>query len=296
MLAADIGDDLTKVQFPCLVQPKLDGIRAIVKDDVVWSRSGKPLPNKALQELYGTRTYSRLDGEFLVGDPTDKTSWNQTSTVVMSEDKPIDGLKFYVFDGVPKSGEESKPFEERYRALARFANSDVAPMLPNLVVVPTTQVNNLAELLAAEDFYVEKGYEGLIIRSPNMPYKHGRSTVNQQHLLKLKRFQDAEGTIVDMGERMHNGNPAEKDAFGRTKRSSAKAGKTGRGDLGFLLVEHNGVQFEVGTGFDDALRAKLWNKGVDLIGETITFKFQKYSPNGVPIFPVFKGFRNKLDL
>jgi hypothetical protein len=34
------------IKFPVYVQPKYDGVRALVKDGVVYGRSGKPIKNK----------------------------------------------------------------------------------------------------------------------------------------------------------------------------------------------------------------------------------------------------------
>ena len=44
---------LDKVNFPIYVSTKFDGIRALVIDGVVYSRSLKPIRNKHIQKLFG---------------------------------------------------------------------------------------------------------------------------------------------------------------------------------------------------------------------------------------------------
>jgi DNA ligase-1 len=268
----------------------LDGIRAIVKDGVVWSRSGKPLPNAGIQSMFRDSRLDSCDGELLVGDPTSSSAWNETSTVVMSADKRLPrNTTFYVFD-MWHAG--AMPFKERIAA-AHAASGDWALVK----AVPTAEIHTSEQLVVAHDLYADKGYEGLILRSPTGAYKQGRGTMGDQVLMKMKRFEDAEATVVGYGERLHNGNPAAVDVFGRTKRASHQSGMVGRGDLGFLECEDMmGARFELGTGFDDAQRAALWATKDALVGRTVTFKFQKRSPKGVPIFPVFKGFRSLEDM
>ena len=48
-----------------------------------------------------------------------------------------------------------------------------------------------------------------------------------------------------------------RQCFGPTERSSHKENKSGRGDLGALiLTTEDGLEFNCGTGFDDATDAK----------------------------------------
>lgn len=145
-----------------------------------------------------------------------------------------------------------------------------------------------------------------MLRHPQGPYKNGRSTLRQQWLLKHKDWQDAEGTIIGFEERMHNANEDIKDNFGYAKRSSAKDGMQPTGTLGALILETPWGELRVGTGFDDALRAEIWERNeVKQVGEaewvvrgpqpdigrTITFKYQPFGMQDKPRFPVFLHFR-----
>ena len=143
-----------------------------------------------------------------------------------------------------------------------------------------------------EEECLEAGYEGVMIRDPNGPYKNGRSTEKEGFLLKLKRFEDAEATILGFEERQHNGN--EKDDSG--KRTTHKAGKTGLGTLGAIKVMglngiYKGVLFDIGTGFDDAQRADIWRNLDVFQGRTVKFKYFPSGSKDKPRFPVFLAFR-----
>jgi DNA ligase-1 len=158
-------------------------------------------------------------------------------------------------------------------------------------------ITSLEALLQYEEECLELGYEGLILRDPRAPYKMGRSTVKEGYLLKLKRFMDAEATIVDCFEREHNGNEAKTDELGRTKRSSHKSGKTGRGDLGgFVLRTSEGVQFSCGTGFSDAERAEYWANRDQVVGRIAKYKYFPVGVKDAPRHPVFLGWRDERDM
>lgn len=280
MLATDA--DLDKLRFPLLASAKLDGVRAVVRDGVVFSRSNKPIPNAHVQKLFGK--YTHFDGELIVGDPTSKTCYRDTVSGVMAQDgEPA--VRLFVFDHV---GNTAAPYLHRAERL------DLEK--PHVVQHKQVLCLNLDGVLQYEEECLGEGYEGLILRDPNAPYKQGRSTVKEGYLLKLKRFVDDEATIVNCFEREHNGNEATVDELGRTKRSSHKAGKTGRGDLGgFVLRLVDGTEFSCGTGFTDSERAEYWARRNELIGRLVKFKHFPIGSKDAPRHPVWLGFRDPID-
>ena len=101
-------------------------------------------------------------------------------------------------------------------------------------------------------------------------------------------------------EGMSNHNAAEKDVFGRTKRSMAQSGMVGRGELGGFVVKQveTGIEFRVGYnhvvgGVD---RITLWQQRDALIGKLIKFMHQPSGAQEAPRFPKFIGFRQPWDL
>jgi DNA ligase-1 len=159
-------------------------------------------------------------------------------------------------------------------------------------------VSNSEEVQIIEQNAIDSGYEGVMLRSPNSPYKCGRSTLKEEYLLKVKRFFDAEAEVVGFIEQMHNANEAEKDAFGRTKRSSKKAGMVPANTLGELRLKdlQTGLEFGCGTGLSQELRKQIWTNQDDYRGKIVTFKYQPSGQKSLPRFPVFKGFRHENDL
>jgi DNA ligase-1 len=154
-------------------------------------------------------------------------------------------------------------------------------------------IKDAGMLMGYEAAMLEAGYEGLILRDPLSPYKYGRASMKQGWMLKLKRFQDDEAEIIGVQEMMHNANEAKRDELGRTKRSSAKAGLVGTGLMGALHVRDlkSGVEFYVGTGFDDEDRAKEWK-----LGSIIKYKSFKIGVKDAPRHPVYLGLRDRRDM
>lgn len=286
ILAATLKD-ISDIDFnhTWVASPKLDGIRAIVREGAVYSRTLKLIPNKKVQELFGS--YEHYDGELIVGPPTAHDVYRQTTSGVMSQDKEPD-VKLFAFDHI------QRPSEPFHRRIAQLANPN---NFTDLVIVEQRAVLNEDDLLSYESELLTLGYEGVMLRRLDASYKFGRSTMREGSLIKVKRFEDAEAQIIGFVEQMHNGNVATRDELGRTKRSSHKANKTGKGTLGALIVRNTaGVEFEIGTGFDDALRHEIWDNRDKYLGKFVKYKFFPVGVKDKPRHPVFLGFRDPMDM
>lgn len=281
---------LEHLRYPILVSPKLNGVRGYVRNGKVWSTANKLLPNVHLQETFCRFEY--LDGEFIVGDPSDtQNSLNRTTSVVMSDDKPIDGLKFYAFDHI---ADTDAPFSARL-VLMKLTIKEARSKL--LVPIEHATLTNEVALLGMEARYLEQGYEGLITRDPNAPYKFGKSTAKQAWMGKLKRFVDDEAEIIGFEEGQKNNNEKVISETGRSKRSSAKAGKVGKNTLGSLACRwKNGKIFNIGTGFTDAEKDYIWANQSKYLGQLAKFKYFELGSGDVPILPVWLGLRDRRDL
>jgi DNA ligase-1 len=228
-----------------------------------------------------------LDGELLAGDPCAPDVYRKTVSMVMSEDADITGLNYHVFD-VQCPG----PFTQRYEVARGYLNGGQE----GVQLVPQVLARDADALLRLEAEWVGKGYEGAILRKPDGPYKHGRSTRKEGYLLKLKRFADSEALVIGVTELMHNGNEAKTNELGHTARSSHKAGLVGTCVLGALSVRDcvSGVEFEIGTGFTAEDRAELWR--VPPIGKLAKYKYFAGGSKDKPRFPVFLGWRDRRDV
>lgn len=281
MLSATV-EDTSSLRYPLLASPKLDGIRALVLNGELVSRNLKPIRNVHVWNKFSLKNLEGLDGELVLG-PHDSTVFRRTTSAV-SRAMGAEPVEFWVFD----------IFMPHALFADRTAYLLEKPWPPGVQIVPQTWVHNPHELELYEEKCLHQGFEGVMLRHPLGMYKQGRSTLTEHGLMKLKRFDDAEAVIIDKEERMHNANVATTNALGHTERSSHQANLVGRGDLGALVVRgingpYNGVEFTVGSGFDDAERASLW--ALDVRGRTIKYKYFPMGSKDKPRFPTFLGFR-----
>jgi DNA ligase-1 len=279
MLASAV--ELQNVKYPVYCSPKFDGIRCVIRDGIALSRKLKPIPNEYVSKMLSA-CQNNLDGELILSEKT----FNEIQSAIMSEDG-TPKFEFHVFDVISE-----KPYVERMVELAELK-------LPKFChrVLPR-KINSERELIQYERECVDTyGYEGIMIRSPNGPYKFGRSTAKQGYLLKLKRFQDSEARIVGFEEMMHNENEKTKDELGHSKRSHKKAGMVPAGVLGSFIVEmDDGKRFNVSTGMTADDRAHYWSNRQSMIGQLVKYKFQDSGAKDLPRFPVFIGIRHPDDM
>lgn len=300
MLATDV--QLPLLRYPLYASPKLDGLRCMIINGQARTRSLKLFPNHHVNTVLNHPLLDGLDGELIVGEPTAKDVIQQCTSNLMSKGK-VFKFSFHVFD---RHDMEDYGFDIRYKAIQDIEQG----MLPHMVkhrilsehcsihLLEQDLIYNEVELLDYEARMLELGYEGLIVRAPQGLYKYGRSTVKEGYLLKLKRFLDSEAEIIGFEEQMFNGNEAMVNELGRTKRSSAKAGKTGKDTLGALIVRDlkTGVQFNVGTGMDDELRKKIWDDRTKYLSLIIRYKYFPVGVKDAPRHPVFLTFRDSRDM
>lgn len=279
MLACEA--DLSKLKFPVLASPKLDGVRAIIRDGVVLSRSLKPIPNRHVQMMYGRPELEGLDGELILGDPTHPEAYRRTVSSVMSI-AGVPDVAFHVFD----------------RWNRDYPYNEVALSYGLTIPVFSTLIRTMEELEEYEVALLDKGYEGVMLRDPQSPYKFGRSTAKEGYLLKLKRFADSEAEVIDFEELMHNQNEATINETGHTERSTKQDGLIPAGMLGALVVRdiHSGVEFKIGTGLTAAERQKFWNLRAFLRGALVKYQYFPTGSKEKPRFPSFQGFRPRIDL
>ena len=278
--------DLDNIKFPVMASPKLDGVRVIVYDGVVYSRNFKRIPNDHVQALFGREECDGFDGELIVGDVTSDTVFQATTSGVMTGAGNPD-VTLHVFDFIISEYN----FSSRHGEVKERARR-----LKHVKVVPHILINNIEELNAYEEECVAQGYEGIMIRDPKGKYKHGRSTTKEGGLLKIKRFEDDEAVVIGCEELMTNHNEQELDNLGHKVRSSKKEGMVPAGKLGALIVKHKTFgEFKIGSGFTEEQRMSLWNERDSLNGKLAKFKYQPSGVKDKPRFPVFLGFRNKID-
>ena len=294
MLAGKFVPEKVMDKFPIYGQPKYDGIRMMIRDGIAYTRAIKQVRSETIQQwVFDHRDLLEgLDGEVICGSPTAPDCYRRTSSSVMSYHKP-DDFVFYVFD------KWDSVYEYIYRKDDLIDIEDLK--IPNLALTPTVLLHSMIELLAYEKSMLEEGHEGIILRAPWAYYKGGRGSPTKCELIKVKQFKDTEAIIVDLHELMHNANEAGVDNLGHTERSSHKENLVPMGTLGAVeAVGHwpDGTEYRVriGTGFDDAQRAEVWDRRQSYIGRVVKFKYFEIGVKESPRFPVFIGFRDGDDM
>ena len=259
MLAHKWDDHMKKMPLKCVIQPKLDGVRAVVGNDngviVIKTRLGKPILSmnhikSAIEKLH-LANGQYLDGELY----SDEVKFEEISGACRKhESTPVSRLlKFYVFDQFFIHS-LSMQFNDRYAALCKLT-------LPPAIVLVASKHAKTSEIETALRTFIDDGYEGVMIRDPSSQY-----TLNQRSygLLKYKRFIDREYKIVDAVE------------------------GTGR-DKGTVIwtceISPNGPRFNVRPQGTIEHRTKGWKNRHTHIGKMLTVKYQELTKTGIPRFP-----------
>ena len=233
------------------VSEKLDGVRAFWDGEKLISRGG----NAFATPSWFTADFPPipLDGELWVG----RGQFEGTASIV-SRHTPHEGwrrVRYMVFDLPDDPGTFDVRLQNLHAAVAASPNEFLA-------VIPQYKIPGHKALLEKLDTVVADGGEGLMLHRGDSRYRSGRS----MDLLKLKRFDDAEGVVIAY-------NPGQ----GRLA-----------GLLGSVTVRTaQGAIVKIGSGFTDDER-----KNPPPIGATITFKHQGFTASGKPRFPVFWRVRN----
>ena len=251
--------------------PKFDGVRAVfIPDRGFFTRNDKPIYGldhmaATLQEFCITRGLSFVDGELVLAGGSFQAS---QSAILAAQHDEKSNIEFHVF----AVGGNFKDTQEMLKELPNFPET-------RIFRVESEAIPNTFEAvdMACRKF-TEQGYEGVVLRHPDIPYYEGRSN----HLLKYKFFKEADLRIVGVI-----------DGEGRLS-----------GTLGSLVVEGETegllVRSCVGTGLTYEDR-KILSQDSQLIGKVLTVKYQsitdKPDKNGVYSlrFPVVIGVKEDRD-
>lgn len=279
MLAASI-ENFDYIKYPIIVQPKLDGIRCLVTPSgEVLSRTLKPIPNRYIRDVLSV--LGGFDGELIVEEKT----YNEIQSDIMTE-SGMPNFIYVMFD---------RPW---VNASYKYRYLEIPLVLIHCEKIISHTVSNRQELENQITKHLDSKYEGVILRNPDSPYKHGRSTLREGHLLKYKSFSDSEAKIVSCQPLQRNMNEPEIDNLGLQKRSSHLINQVIDNMLGsFEVIDVNKESpffdktFRIGSGFTEEQRIKYWLRRFEIINKIIVYKYQNFGYKDLPRSPVFKGFR-----
>lgn len=279
--------DLDQVNYPAFLSEKLDGIRVIIKDGVVYTNSMKPVRNKHVQSRFGKPEYNGIDGELVVGSIHAPDVFRKTTSAVMSIEA-VEDVKLYTFDLWDRP---DKPYRDRLNDLETYYSG-----INNIIILPQLLMQSKEDVQKHLDFIEKIGGEGVILRSPEGLYKYGRATLKQQYVMKVKFHAQEEFDCVGFNEEMTNLNEGFYNERGELERSLSKEGLVPTGKLGSLKVTNGEITFSVGTGFSDAEREEIWKNRGDYLGRLVTVRYMKTGIKSAPRHPVFVGWRDKDDM
>lgn len=258
------------------VTQKLNGVRATYYNGRMIGRSGLAIPGLShIERVLEAYPDIVFDGELTLldkGTLSDNEAFRKATGIINSDDEDKTTICFTVFDMIPRAefdtGESKLPYsvrrlclDEISYALAKSGCVSVLPVLyhgTNQSVLPV-----LLEQMVRED------KEGLMVNL-DVPYRCCR----HNGILKVKRFYTMDLPIIGFNE------------------------GTGRlaGTLGAVVVDYNGVNVCVGSGFTDEERAYIWENRDALPGSLVEIKYKEISQDKSTgdsslQFPVFVSLR-----
>lgn len=281
---------LDVVNYPVRVEPKLDGLRcvAVKANGVVtmYTRNGTVLDTlPTIKNALEAADYDNvvLDGEAMGED------WNESASILMARKTKKDdsSIAYNVFDAVmlPDWAQQTcnVPYHERLKLVEAIVK--LVPVAIETTDAVIRQVNgatvaNEKELMNFYSDTMGHGYEGIMLKDLNAPYRFKRSDA----ILKMKPVVTYEGVIVGHYE--------------------GRAGTKREGFFGgFEVVLPNGVVTRLGGGFNDKLRAEIQLDIASFVGRIVEVEGQPdpmttdgLTKDGRVRFPVFLRMRDVSDV
>jgi DNA ligase-1 len=281
MLAVEFNRD-KEMDYPVLVQPKLDGTRCMVymlnghivfqsRLNTVYAEFTHLIPElmdifSFAESVFGANTSNFiLDGELYNHDlPFEKI----TGLVRSKTRDPTEVLQiqYHIYDCIDTENTALTNLQ-RNNILSNIFGSMSSTQYVKLV--ETNVANSLEEIIQYHSTYTEIGYEGIMLRNPNGIYKQQNRS---KFLQKYKTFMDEEFLVVGYteGTGSYAGTPIfQCETNEKTKQT-------------FGVV----VKCSIET------KRQMMQNVDEYIGQMLTVKYQEKSEDGIPRFPVGLGFRN----
>lgn len=253
MLAISFNEK--KVKFPCLCQPKYDGVRCTISKDEdgvhIISRKGKPYDIPHLREWAESNEWILpLDGELYNHK---ELSFQEIISAVKRKSDITSKIKYVVYD---RPITDIRNDDRWTQLLTDFSKveKDAPAYLSGWTMCFSTK-----DLWDYHKECTDQGYEGIIIRNIDGMYEFGFRSNN---LIKLKVFDDKEFEIVGVVE--------------ATGRDSGTA---------IFVCKCEGGEFNVKPQGTRELRHEYWLNRKSLIGKKVTVQYQGLSDDNIPRFP-----------
>ena len=257
------------IDFPCYVQPKLDGVRLLIYiengETKVVSRTGKNMDNPNIKNikiscenlLKEHPSLKCLDGELYSKELCFEEIISLSRNKSKQDDVNMNKLEYHIYDIITDD-----IFTNRYKELNKCLFGT------HIFHVITEICNSSTDVKKMHKFFTNKhGYEGIMLRNLNGKYKGKRS----DDLQKFKTFVEEEFQIISV-----------KEGLGRDEHTAVFE----------CLNVKNALTFWVRPKGTFEYRKKLLTDSKKIIGKLFTVVFQEYTDHGVPRFPIGKCIRD----
>lgn len=295
MLASnEVVENYESISYPVIAAPKIDAWRSYNYAGQPRTRKGLVVPNIHTRALLSRPEFEGLDGELVCGSSIDPNSMQKAQSAFATIGGEPD-FTWHIFDDLARG---RNGYWESWKTRLPESRIDSLPSFISLV--PQRLITSAHDLDTFVQEMLAAGYEGVITRAPNSPYKNNRSTRKQEWMLKVKPVTYEEGVVIGFNEKKHNYNQATRDDLGYTKRSGHKENKIGADTLGSFQVQAPGYvnSFGVGCGSLDAVNKQhIWDNRTANMRRTITFKH--FAQTGIvakPRHAQFVAFRAPEDM
>jgi DNA ligase-1 len=255
------------INFPCYVQPKLDGLRCIIYwvNNVVKCQS---------------RTGTFFDSLLHITDELE--NFLKNNNIILDGELYTDSIPFEELAGLIKKKKLSEEDREKLKIVKyhvydiinndkyEYRLKDINSYIKNfqyIVRVPTYQVENTLQFKEYFSQFIQTGYEGIMLRNINGLYS---CNYRSHDLQKYKEFCESEYKINSF-----------KEGDGRDK-----------GTVIWICKTDDGKEFSVRPRGTIDKRKELYNNGKKYIGKKLTVIYQELSEMGIPRFPVGKDIRD----
>ena len=237
------------------IEPKIDGLRclAIVRGQLVLllSRNGLEFTSAEhlkpqILELVRGQGDCVLDGELTSGN------FNESSSAIRRGGAQGEYINYSIFDFLHM--EEWKNPVERYSTRRYRLEQLNFGESTNLLLVPSYRVNSEEEVLKMYGFFLDKGYEGGMVKRLDGLYRKRK----HRDWMKLKEIKEVDLVVESLvqGEGKYHGM------------------------LGALICKFNGKRVSIGAGMSDEERELWWKNPNLILRKVIEVHYHQVTPDG----------------
>jgi len=272
MLADKFDNKKHLISYPCITQPKLDGLRCLIYWEngriKLLSRGGKEYDVQHIAEaceklLPEGRIF---DGEiYLHGTPL-----QDINSLVKRPQEDSKKLEYWIYDSF-LPGKLWLSWKDRFAYLKDELYPKLEDLKGPLKKVPWAWTTHEGQVRPFEDEFKQHGFEGAIVRDFRGTYEAGNRS---SYLLKVKSFIDEEFPIVGYRE-----------GEGKFK-----------GCVIWVCETPEGSTFDVVPKGTLEQKAEWFKDGESYIGKQLKIQFFAYTKERKPQFPVGLAVRLEEDM